>query len=167
MNEWMNKRSPSQGVCCAMLSLFSRVWLFVTLWTVTHQAPLSMGFSRQECWSEFPCPPSGYIPDPGIQPESLISLALAGGFFTATPPGKPHFGMLVAQLCLTSQNPMDCSPPGSSVHGISQIKVLEWVAIPFSRVSSWPRDGTWVSYIVGRFLTIWATREIHSDAYIF
>ena len=54
---------------------------------------------------------------------------------------------------------MDCSLPGSPVHGILQARILEWVAVPFSRVSSWPRDGTWVSYIVGRFLTIWATRE--------
>ena len=63
---------------------------------------------------------------------SPASPALAGGFFTAAPPGKPHFGMLVAQLCLTSQNPMDCSPPDSSVHGNSQMKILEWVAHSFS-----------------------------------
>ena len=79
-----------------------------------------------------PFSPSGDLSDPRIKPVSPASLALAGGFFTATPPGKPHFGMLVAQLCLTSQNPMDCSPPGSSVHGNSQIKILEWVALSFS-----------------------------------
>ena len=56
---------------------------------------------------------------------------------------------------------MDCSPPGSSVHGIIQARILEWVAIPFSRGSSWPRDQTWVSCIAGRFFTIWATREAH------
>ena len=54
---------------------------------------------------------------------------------------------------------MDCSLPGSSVHGILQARILEWVAIPFSRGSSWPRDWTWVSCIAGRFFTIWATRE--------
>ena len=54
---------------------------------------------------------------------------------------------------------MDCSPPGSSVHEILQARILEWVAIPFSRGSSQPRDQTWVSCIVGRFITIWATRE--------
>ena len=53
---------------------------------------------------------------------------------------------------------MDCSPSGSSVHGILQARILEWVAIPFSRRSSWPRDPTWVSCIAGRFFTIWATR---------
>ena len=54
---------------------------------------------------------------------------------------------------------MDCSLPGSSVHEILQARILEWVAIPFSRGSSWPRDWTWVSCIAGRCFTIWATRE--------
>ena len=52
-------------------------------------------------------------------------------------------------------DPMDCSPPGSSVHGILQARILEWVAIPFSRVSSWPRGQTQVSCISGRFFTVW------------
>ena len=56
-------------------------------------------------------------------------------------------------------NPMDCSPPGSSLHGILQARILEWVAISFSRGSSQPRDRTWVSCITGRFFTIWAIRE--------
>ena len=55
--------------------LFSRVQLFVTPWTVALQDPLSMGFSRQEYWSGLPCPPPGDLPDPGIEPESLMSLA--------------------------------------------------------------------------------------------
>ena len=59
-----------------------RVQLFATPWTVARQAPLSMGFSRQEYWSGLPCPPSGDLPDPGIEPASLTSSALAGGFFT-------------------------------------------------------------------------------------
>ena len=54
---------------------------------------------------------------------------------------------------------MDCSPPDSSVHGIFQAKILEWIAIPFSRGSSQPRNLTQVSCIAGRFLTIWATKE--------
>ena len=53
-----------------------------TLWTVACQAPLSMGFSRQEYWSGLPCPPPGDLPDPGIEPRSLTSPPLAGGFFT-------------------------------------------------------------------------------------
>ena len=60
----------------------------------------------------------------------------------------------VAQLGLTLCDPMDCSPPGSSIHGIFQDKNLEWVAISFSRGSSWPRDQTHVSLIVGRLFTI-------------
>ena len=59
--------------------------------------------------------------------------------------------MLVTQSCLTLCDPVDCSPPGSSVHGILQARILEWVAIPFSRESSPSRDQTWVSYITGRF----------------
>ena len=54
------------------------------LWTVAHQAPLSMGFSRQEYWSELPCTPPGDLPDPGIELMSPISPALAGGFFTTS-----------------------------------------------------------------------------------
>ena len=67
--------------------------------------------------------------------------------------------MSVAWLCPALGNPMDCSPPGSSVYGIPQARILEWVAIPFSRGSSPPRDGTWVSCVIGRFFTIWATRD--------
>ena len=65
--------------------------------------------------------------------------------------------VLVPQLCPTLCDPMDCSPPGSSVHGILQARALEWVAMPFSRESSQPRDWTWVSCIVDRFFIIWAT----------
>ena len=54
---------------------------FATLWAVTHQAPLFMGFSRQEYWSGLPCPSPGDLPHPGIEPESLVSPALAGRFF--------------------------------------------------------------------------------------
>ena len=59
--------------------------------------------------------------------------------------------------------PMDCSLPGSSIHGIFQARILEWVAIPFSRRSSWPRDWTWVSHTVGRRFTVWATRKYKKD----
>ena len=66
-----------------MLSHFSSVQLFVTLWTIAHQAPLSMEFSRQEYWSGLPGPPPGDLPNPGIKPASLMSPALAGAFFTS------------------------------------------------------------------------------------
>ena len=65
-----------------MPSCFSCVLLFAAQWTVARQAPLSMGFSRQEYWSGFPCPPPEDLPDPGIKLVSLLSPALAGWFFT-------------------------------------------------------------------------------------
>ena len=68
--------------------------------------------------------------------------------------------VLVAQSCLTLCDPMDCSLSRSSIHEIFQARGLEWVAISFSRGSSWPRDRTWVSHIVGRRFTLWATREV-------
>ena len=64
--------------------------------------------------------------------------------------------LLVTQLCLTLCHPTDCSPPGFSVHGILQARLLEWIAIPFFRGSFWPRDQILVSCIAGRFFTIWA-----------
>ena len=72
-----------------MLSRFSYVRLFLILWTIACQAPLSMGFSRQEYWSGLPCPPPGDHPNSGIKPVFLTSSAMAGGFFTvsATIPG--------------------------------------------------------------------------------
>ena len=64
-----------------VLSRFSHVQLFATPWTVAHQAPLSMGFSRREYWSGLPFLPPGDLPDPGIQSASLTSPASAGRFF--------------------------------------------------------------------------------------
>ena len=65
-----------------VLSHFSRVRLCATLWTAAHQAPLSMGFFRQEYWSGLPCPPPGDLLNPGTEAASPVSPALAGGFFT-------------------------------------------------------------------------------------
>ena len=70
--------------CVCVLSHFSCVQFCPILWTVAHQAPLSMGFYRQEYWSGSPCPPPGDLPNPGIEPVSLMSPALAGGFFTTS-----------------------------------------------------------------------------------
>ena len=61
----------------------------MTPWTVAHQAPLSIGFSRQEYWSGLPFPPPGDLPDTGIEPTSATSPALEGEFFTTVPPGRP------------------------------------------------------------------------------
>ena len=66
----------------------SRVWLFLTTWTVAHQAPLSVEFSRQEYWGGLPCLPLGDLPNPGIEPRSP---ALQAGSLLSEPPGKPFF----------------------------------------------------------------------------
>ena len=73
----------------------------------------------------------------------------------------------VAQSCPTLCDPIDGSLPGSSVHGIFQARVLEWVAISFSRESSRPRDRTQVSHIVRRCFTVWATREVEVSTCIY
>ena len=69
------------GLCVQSLSC---VRLFVTLWSVAQQAPLSKGLSRQEYWSGLPCPPPRDLPDPGVEPASLMSPALAGRFFISS-----------------------------------------------------------------------------------
>ena len=66
----------------------------MTPWTVARQAPLSVEFSRQEYWSGLPFPAPGNLPDPGVEPMSLASPALAGEFFTTAPPGKPYRALL-------------------------------------------------------------------------
>ena len=71
-----------------VLSHFSRVQIFVILWTAALQALLSVGFSREEYWSGVPYPPPGDLPDPGSEPVPLMSLALAGGFLPLAPPGE-------------------------------------------------------------------------------
>ena len=76
--EWMFWSTQYNHPCVCGLSPFSCVWLFVTLWTVAHQAPLSMGFSGQEYWSGLPFPPPGDLSDPGIITLSLMSSAMTG-----------------------------------------------------------------------------------------
>ena len=93
------------------------------------------------------------VPWPGIKP---VSPALQSRFLTAERKKESE----VAQSCPTLCDPMGCRLPGSSVHGIFQAIVLEWIAISFSRGSSQPRDQSWVSWIVDRCFTVWTTREI-------
>ena len=97
-----NMRISYQNVLL-LLSHFSRVRLCATTETAAHQASLSLGFSRQEHWYGLP------FASPRHESESEVT-----------------------QSCLTASDPMDCSPPGSSIHGIFQARVLEWVAIAFS-----------------------------------
>ena len=139
---------------------------------VTCQASLSMGFSRQEYWRGLSCSPPGALPGPGI--ESMPP-ALAGGFFITSVtwkalssayrgtnpiirPAPPTMtssepsACKYAPSCPTVRNPRGCSPPGSSVHGISQARILEQVAVSFSRGSSPSRDGTYISRIAMQIL---------------
>jgi len=102
--------------------------------TVALHAPLSMGFFRQEYWSRVPFPPPVDLPDLGMEPESLMSPAVAGRFFTtsATWVGRTAAAAKSLQSCPTLCDPIDGSPPGSPVPGILQARTLEWVAISFS-----------------------------------
>ena len=97
-------------------------WQAGSLPLVAHQAPLSMGFSRQEFWGGWLCPPPLDLSGPGIEPRSPTSPAFACGFFTTSTTWEAMLVMLfcaesVAQSCLTLCDPMDCSPQVSSVHG--------------------------------------------------
>ena len=78
-------------VCVCKLSCFSHEWLFVTLWIVSCQAPLSMGFCSQEYWSELPCPPIGHIPEPGIESTFSLSPALQADSSPLNHQGSPRF----------------------------------------------------------------------------
>ena len=84
------KPMPGHLRCDLVLSRSSHVRLSATPWTVTRQVPLSMGFFRQENWSGFLCPPSGDLSDPGVEPVSLMSPALAGRFFTSGATWETH-----------------------------------------------------------------------------
>ena len=119
------------------------------------RAPLSMGFSRQEYWSGLPFPSPGDLPDPGIKSVSSSAACAASRFFATEPLEKPppfrllpvnpevwHYFMDVVRLFCNS---MGCSLPGSSVHGIFQARILDWVAKLSSRRSSRPRDRTHIT----------------------
>ena len=123
------------GLCCVwVLSRFSRVRLFATAWSVARQALLSMGFIRQEYWSGLPCPPPGDLPNPGVEPESPVSPALAGGLFTTEPPGKPPFVCgEVRSVCLFS-----AFSTRSSIREEGQ-PFLFLASAPTARTSAWYR----------------------------
>ena len=137
-----------------LISLFSLVQLFATPWTLAHQTPLSMGFSRQESWGGLPCPPPRDLSNPGVEPMTPVSLALTGRFSTAEPWGKPLVKVAAAvakslQSRPTRCDPIDGSPPGSPVPEILQARTLEWVAVSFSlsSVYSFWRTGLLSSWV--------------------
>ena len=137
----------SKHVC--VLSRFSHVQLCVTLWTIVRQAPLSTGFSRQEYWNGLPFTSPGDLPNPGIEPASLLRLpSLAGGFFTlGTSMGirKGQHWMREGEKAVNYSGMVlilgnRWQGAFCTVHGIIQARIQEWVAFPFSRGSSQPRD---------------------------
>ena len=109
---------------------------------VAHQAPLSMGFSRQEYWSGLSCLPPEDLPDPGIEPESLTSPASADRFFTTSTIRKKV--KVKVALC----DPMDCI-----VHGVSPCQNTGVGSLSLLQGSSQSRDQTQVSHTAGRFFT--------------
>ena len=120
----------------------------------------AQGFSRQEYWSVLPFPAPGNLPDPEIKPKSPV---LQEDSLPSETLGKPWSVIRTQQImCVCAKplqgstfcDPMDCSLPSSSAHGILQARILEWVAMTSSRGSSQPRDRTQVSRIAGRFFTI-------------
>ena len=132
-----------------LLSPFSRVWLCATPWTAAYQAPLSMGFSRQEYWNGLPLPSPGHLPNPGIKP---LSPALQANSLLSQPPGKPDTYTAAAaakslQSFPTLCDPIDGSSPGSPVPGILQARTLERVAISFSNAWKWKMKVTSLSRV--------------------
>ena len=113
---------------------------------------------------------SSFFPDRNLLLPKAVGLV--PGWPLNSPSIPAHFSAPIMQClsyhwsftwkCPTLCDPVDCSPPGSSVHGILQARILEWVAISFSRGSSQPRDRIQVSHIAGRHFNLWATREAHS-----
>ena len=143
---------------------------------------------RTITWHLYFCPPYGMffaqtfhihlllpksLPVMSSQLPSKLPTSLSSIFHSLAPPApftwftflcSSHHHLMfvsVTKSCPTLCNSMDCSPPGSSIYGILQARILEWTAIPFSRGFSWPRDHTWVFYTTGRFFIIWATRKVY------
>ena len=111
-----------------MLSYFSHVQFFSTPWTVAHQALLSIEFPRQECWSGWPFPSPGDLPNPGTEPRSLTSPALSGGFLPRAPPGKPILKetsqLLGGSLITSDLIPLQKSAPTLDMALLSLTSVL-------------------------------------------
>ena len=148
--EYLRCRTPKHpsvtGVCgslrCCLVSEQTK-----RLWTGCPQSSRWSALPRSDHCHLMPIFPD-YSRKPGLpqaQQEGNVFLPYECKLFIA---------MLVAQSCLTLCDPTDCSLPGSYVHGILQSRILEWVAIPFSRGSSQPRNQTWVSCVAGRFFTV-------------
>ena len=123
---WNDKVDEKAFMNYKYACMLSRVRLFATPWTVACQAPLSMGFSRQEYWSGLPFPPPGNLSDPGIESASPASPVLAGRFSTTEPPGKP------IKCCITSPPPQIIIPFVCSLVPLGKRNVV-WSLFPAGR----------------------------------
>ena len=163
-----------------MLNCFNCVRLFATLWACSPPGSSAHGIlqSRILEWAAIPSSRRSSQPKDWTL-TSYVSCIGRPVLYCQHHLGSPcvcvcvcilfqfmYICMLVAQSSLTLSDAMDGSQPGSSVHGILQTSILEWVAMPFCRWSYWPRGWIQVSCIAGRFFTTWATRETHIYVYI-
>ena len=143
---WSRKRDVLSCFCC--VPLFAPPWIIATRLLCPWDSPGKN--------TGLPCPSPGHLPDPGIEPTSPAAPALQADSLLLSHWESPgNMTCMCAkslQSYLTLCNPVDCSPPGSSVQEILQSCILEWAAMPFSRGSSQLRDQTPVSYIscIGR-----------------
>ena len=133
--------NPHPVLCAQSLS---HVQLFMTLRTVAHQAPLSMGFSRKGYWSGLSFPSPGDLPKQGIEPTSPVSPASASGLFyqlshLGSPNPYPEVKLLVTQSCLTLCDSMDYTPPGSLSMEFSRQEY--WSVLPFPSPGDLPDEG--------------------------
>ena len=150
-----------------MLSHFSYVWLIATLWTVVHQAPLSMRFCRQEYWGGFPCPPSGDLPNPGIKSTSPASPALQVDSLPTEPPGNRFRSGSVQFSCSVVSDTfwrhglqhtrLPCPSPTPKAYSNSRPS-CQWchptissTEIPFSHLPSFLPSG---SFLMSRFFAL-------------
>jgi len=153
-----------------VLSHFTRVRLFATPWTITHQAPLSREFSRQKYWSELPCPPPGDLPYPGIEPTTPTSPALHTDSLPTEPPGKPNLfcpgqnkyvlfrqaGLLHTNNCLwnSTGHPGSMTDRKKKLHNLQILRIIpSWVEARSPWFQTSPNSSE------GRNPTCWSWQE--------
>ena len=130
-------------------------------WTVAHQGPLSMGIVQARILEWAAMASSGGSSQSRDWTWGSYVCCTGSRLFTTSASWEALLCVSVTLLCPTLCNPMACGLLGSSVHGILQPRILEWIAMPFSRGSFWPRDRTQVCYTAGGFFTRWAPGEGH------
>ena len=148
---------PVQSYCLCCAQLLQSCWLFAIPIDCSPPGSFVHHFFWQEYWSGLPCSPPGDLPNPGIESRSP---SLQADSLPTKPPGKPT--ILAEWMKVTQSRPTLCDPKDYIVHGILQARILELVAVPFSRGSSQPQDRTQVSHIAGGFFSNWAIGEASS-----